>query len=203
MYKIFINDKPLILTDDINYYREAEYSILLKFDTTEGLLLAVEALESQEKVESLFVVHDDLAYLWEAFSSNYTIIEAAGGMVKNPKDEILFIHRLNKWDLPKGKIKEGENPEKAAIREVEEECGISELSIIKLLPPTYHTYTRDNKKLLKKTYWFEMYYKGDNRLKPQAEEEIKEAKWFSENEINNILDNTYNSIRELVDLYIG
>jgi len=198
MYKVFVNDKPVILTDDVSRLEKDEHGILLRFDTRETLKIGIEALENRENVDSLVVIHDDMAHLWEVFKSNYTFIEAAGGLVKNAKGEILFIQRLGKWDLPKGKIDKGEDAKGAAIREVEEECGISGLSIAGELSPTYHTYTRDDKNVLKKTYWFEMSCKGDETLKPQTEEGITEVRWFSENEMKMVLDNTYNSIRELV-----
>lgn len=198
MYKVFVNDKPVILTDDISSFEKDKHGNLLKFDTRETLRIGIETLEKQENVGSLVVVHADLAHLWEVFKSNYTFIEAAGGLVKNAKGETLFIQRLGRWDLPKGKIDKGEDAKMAAIREVKEECGISELSITREISPTYHTYTLDDEKMLKKTHWFEMSYKGDEPLKPQAGEGITEVRWFSKNEMKIVLDNTYNSIRELL-----
>jgi len=205
MYKVFINDKPVVLTDDISRLEKGQRGIHLTFDTREVLLLGIEALEDQDNVDSLVVVHDDLAHLWEVFRSNYTFIGAAGGLVKNTKGEILFIQRLGKWDLPKGKIEKGEDAQGAAVREVEEECGISGLSIVGELSPTYHTYLpdrqaglQDDEKILKKTHWFEMLCKDDEPLKPQIEEGITEVRWFSESEMEMVLDNTYNSIRELL-----
>lgn len=198
MYKVFVNDKPVILTDDISSFKKEKHGILLRFDARKTLRIGIEALENQENVESLVVVHDDLAHLWEVFKSNYTFIEAAGGLVKNAKGETLFIQRMGKWDLPKGKIDKGEDAKAAAVREVEEECGISQLSITKEMSPTYHTYTLDDEKILKKTHWFEMSRKGDEPLKPQVEEGITEVRWFGEHEMKMVLDNMYNSIRELM-----
>ena len=205
MYKVFVNDKPVVLTDDINRLEKDHHGIHLTFDTREVLLLGIEALEDQENVDSLVVVHDDLAHLWEVFRSNYTLIVAAGGLVKNTKGEILFIKRFGKWDLPKGKIDKGEDAKEAAVREVEEECGISGLSIVGELSPTYHIYLpdrkaglQDDKKVLKKTHWFEMSYNGDEPLKPQTEEGITEVRWLNESDMKMVLDNTYNSIRELL-----
>ncbi|MBK9671561.1 MAG: NUDIX domain-containing protein [Bacteroidetes bacterium] len=74
-----------------------------------------------------------------ALNSIYTKIEAAGGIVKNKQGQLLFIFRHGKWDLPKGKIEKGENEQDAALREVEEECGIAELTLQKKLTTTFHT----------------------------------------------------------------
>ncbi|MCK7539615.1 MAG: NUDIX domain-containing protein [Marinilabiliales bacterium] len=65
--------------------------------------------------------------------SLFNIVIAAGGFVRNEKDEILFIFRRGHWDLPKGKLnhKKGiiEKKKDAAVREVMEETGIEKIDI--------------------------------------------------------------------------
>ena len=78
-----------------------------------------------------------------------------------------MIFRNSKWDLPKGKLEVGENIQECAIREVEEECGISNLEIVSELSSTYHTYEMNGKAILKRTYWFKMNTNYDNKLLPQ------------------------------------
>ena len=92
---------------------------------------------------------------WKCFLSIFNKVSAAGGLVLNSKEEILFIYRSNKWDLPKGSIEKGESIEETAIREVEEECGIFNLKVIKPLLTTFHIYFQNGMKL-KETFWFLM-----------------------------------------------
>jgi 8-oxo-dGTP pyrophosphatase MutT (NUDIX family) len=60
-------------------------------------------------------------------------IVAAGGLVFNENKELLMIYRRSKWDLPKGKLDEGETIEECAIREVEEETGVQQIILGKLI----------------------------------------------------------------------
>ena len=117
--------------------------------------------------------------------------------MKNANSEILVIYRREIWDLPKGKIEENELPNIAAIREVEEECGITDLEILNLLNITYHTYKLNGKDILKRTYWYEMFYNGIQNPKPQIEEEITEAKWLKTANLQEIINNTFPSIIEV------
>ena len=126
------------------------------------------------------------------------MINAAGGGVKNVAGDILFIFRNGKWDLPKGKIEEGEETMNAAMREVREECGISDVAIVRELISTYHTYNVLNKRILKKTVWFEMFCKDSAELKPQIEEGITMVKWMNKDETLKALNNTYESVKEVI-----
>jgi 8-oxo-dGTP pyrophosphatase MutT (NUDIX family) len=136
--------------------------------------------------------------LLEWFKSLFSIVEAAGGLVKNNKGEYLFIYRHGKWDLPKGKIEKGESIKKAAVREVEEECGISELTISKEITPTYHTYHLNEKQILKPTYWFEMNCGDDSQPIPQEEEGITEVRWITPENFEMVKKNTYESIKDVI-----
>ena len=60
-------------------------------------------------------------------------ILAAGGLVTNAQGEILWIFRRGFWDLPKGKLDDGETIQSCAIREVEEETGIQNIKLHELL----------------------------------------------------------------------
>jgi len=131
---------------------------------------------------------------WNDFCSDYTLIKAAGGLVFNSSGEVLMIFRNGVWDLPKGKLEEAESVKECAIREVEEECGVSELEIESKLSETYHTYNLNGKSILKKTYWFLMKTKSEQKLIPQKEEGITDVKWCSEDEVKNNLINSYPNI---------
>jgi len=134
---------------------------------------------------------------WKEFCSNFNIIEAAGGLVYSDNNQLLMIFRHDKWDLPKGKLEIGENIEECAIREVEEESGVEELSIVKKLKCTYHTYELDGKSILKRTYWFKMSSNYKSNLKPQLEEGITKVEWVNITEIPSKLENSYGNIKEL------
>lgn len=131
------------------------------------------------------------------FFVNYSIINAAGGIVINNESEVLMIFRRNKWDFPKGKIEEGESPELAAMREVAEETGIRDLCISKQLPSTYHTYELDGQLILKETYWFVMHNQGNDLLIPQTEEDISLAEWVPKSMVNINLAKSYPSLKSL------
>lgn len=126
------------------------------------------------------------------------LVEAAGGLVQNQKGEYLFIYRNGKWDLPKGKIEKKEKTKVAAVREIEEECGIK-VKLGQKICKTYHTYIWKGKFTLKKTHWFAMDYKGNQKLVPQLEEGITDVRWFKTKYINDILGNTFPSIIDVLE----
>lgn len=135
----------------------------------------------------------------EYFRKELVYLEAAGGLVQNPAGEILFIFRHGKWDLPKGKPEKGESTEETAIREVEEETGVSRLRIISHLPSTWHIYEIDNQKYaLKRSYWFQMIANRWEKIRIQTEEDITAATWIKMPIPHHILDNAFLSIQELV-----
>ncbi len=163
--------------------------------------------------EEVIRLVDDRSVI-EAFFSHCTVVLAAGGVVKNERDEILFIYRRGKWDLPKGKMnkesgirnekwgmKNDEFSRIEALREVKEETGLKEVNIVRKLKPTYHIYSENGHRILKKTFWFEMYAPGDQNVAPQAEEAITDVRWFSINRLDQVLKNTYESLKELIIKY--
>lgn len=148
-----------------------------------------------------FIVTDLEATLHELME-HFVLSEAAGGLVTKG-NEVLFINRLKKWDIPKGKVEEKETPERAAVREVLEETGVrAELG--ELFAHTWHTYQRFGSDWIKKTYWYTMKSKYDQDIKPQTDEGIEEVRWIAREEIPQIvLPNTYPSLHELLDLFLA
>ena len=124
--------------------------------------------------------------------------KSGGGVVKNAKNELLFIFRHGKWDLPKGKTEWGESMEETALREVQEECGITSLKIIRPLPSTYHVYKLKGKWALKHTWWYYMQYTGTAAPIAQEEESITDVRWFAIGDLFIPFDNIYKSIADLV-----
>ena len=135
---------------------------------------------------------------WDVFCKQYVVIYAAGGVVYKD-NSLLMIFRNNKWDLPKGKRELNESDKDCALREVEEECGISDLSIIRFLKYTYHTYSINEKKILKITSWYLMYSKYEKKLIPQSSEGIINVEWVRPENIKTKLENSFNNIIDLLN----
>lgn len=143
------------------------------------------------------ICHGDLEVLWREFSDAFQVVEAAGGIVRNPSGETLFIYRKDKWDLPKGKMEAGETAEDAARREVMEECGMKDLEVGRFVATTYHIYEEKQKQILKHSHWFEM--RSTARiLTPQTEEGISEAVWSDARATEKRLTDSYPNIRLLL-----
>ena len=204
-YEIFINEIPLLLGREIEHTREMDSEIKrIEWDqTSEQLLQIVMQLEKGLTQIPVVIEHQDVRQLWETFRKNYRWMEAAGGVVSNEKDEILVIFRRGKWDLPKGKIDPGETPEQAAIREIEEETGASGLKINSHLTDTYHTYFLKEKRVLKKTFWYDVSCSVTDDIKPQFEEDIQVVKWVNNTGLKDCLKNTYASIKNVLGCYLG
>ncbi|HET6990620.1 MAG TPA: NUDIX domain-containing protein [Bacteroidia bacterium] len=199
MYKVFINNHPLHIigvNDDVN---EIPGTLLLSYDSEKTLDELLNLAHAHKNFfKQVYLFDEKPEKVFEILQSRCRLIDAAGGLVKNAKDELLMIFRNGKWDLPKGKLEKNETPEVAAIREVEEECGIEGLTVIKTLEPTYHTYILKEKIVLKKTYWFEMFCTDEKELIPQTAEGITEAKWMNPSEVEKALGNTFFSIIDVV-----
>lgn len=190
-YIVYYLDRSFIITNNDNENN--------KFYNPEDILKFVNYFETNINIKDFYFLTKNVESAWTNFKKNYKFIEAAGGVVKNAKGEILTIYRLNKWDLPKGKIEKDETPEQAAIREISEECGIIGHKIISKNCDTYHIYILNDKKILKKTYWFNLIVDDDPKLVPQSIENIEKAIWLKPEEFENKLIESYPSIRQVFD----
>ncbi len=198
MYKVFFNDRTVLLTDDFIKHFQLRYGLFYKFRDAEDLKELVDFYRKLKKINSLFIFHYDLEELRNVFKTCFHNIEAAGGLVRDVNNRLLIMKRRGKWDLPKGKILENEDPKRAAIREVQEECGLEELQIRDQLMSTYHAYMLEDKHILKKTYWFDMVYRGKLAPVPQYDEDITEIHWFKANELDEVCTNTYLTVLDVL-----
>lgn len=182
-----------MITDEEGAGRNA--SLFFEFTSRRELLKLLRMFEKTESIPNMTVYSKDFKALKKALKSCFRMIKAAGGLVRNEKDEVLMILRRGFWDLPKGKVERNENYLLAGLREVKEECGLSHLEQPVKLTTTYHVYRINNKPVLKKTVWFEMKNTGSEVLKPQVQEEITQVQWVPTDAIHSYTSNTYGNIR--------
>ena len=198
MYKVFFNQKPLILTSKILKSSDSNPFIHIKFSSKNQILKAVKA----KKTESVYIYHKNIKKLWEIFTKKFPIIDAAGGLVERSDDKFLFIYRNNRWDLPKGGVEKKELIIEAAQREVKEETGLADLIVINKIGETYHIFKKGKNFRLKRTYWFKMKSDYQGELFPQEEEGIISAEWINKKRIPEILKKAYENIKEIVSKVI-
>ena len=203
MYKVFFNDSTIRIDAEI---KTSSKNNIIQMPANEYSVFVNELLDriESEDIKQDFIILDENPHkVWKSFRKQLKELPAAGGLVMNEHRELLFIKRLGVWDLPKGKIERKETAEKAAVREVEEECGIKGLNIIRPLDSTFHIYrspylkTKENL-VLKETKWFLMSTENNQSLTPQIEENIEQVKWFALDELDQVMSNTYSSIREFL-----
>jgi len=167
--------------------------------TSTTAIQAINMLEKElpKEMLSITMATREKSDVEEKVKNLYKVIKAAGGIVVKD-DKWLFMYRRKKWDLPKGKLDKGENSKKAAIREIEEETGVKALVRDKICT-TWHTYTMNNSRILKRTKWYLFDCLDDSAMQPQAEEQIEKLEWYSPAEARVILINSFSSIRYVVD----
>ena len=194
MYKVFFNQKPLILTNKIQDFSDTEPLLFIKYTSVTQIIKALKS----SKNSKVFLYHKDIDKLWRGFKKKFPIVEAAGGLVKRTDNKLLFIFRNNKWDLPKGGVEKNELIIDAAKREVTEETGVSDIIVEKKISETYHIFKKGKRFRLKKTYWFKMSTTYMGKTKPQTEEGIEKTKWVSNKNIEDILNDAFENIRIIV-----
>jgi len=141
----------------------------------------------QNKLQKAILFYPDEKEMLKVLKSKIPVNKAGGGLVYNKNGEVLFIFRNGKWDLPKGGIDKGEEIEDTATREVEEETGVTNLTIVKKLQKTYHIFKRNGEYRLKITHWFEMNTTFDGVLLGQIEEGIEKVAWLNPTQIKEAL----------------
>lgn len=201
MYKIYINNIPLILISKIDkeLYKPSKPEIIsgTYLGKPKFFFPYIDMLEKQHHADKEVIIQcKDVLKAYNDFASLFKVIEAGGGLVKNQEGKVLVIFRRGFWDLPKGKMDPGENIIQTAAREVKEETGIIDVEVKRHLITTYHTYrTAKGKRILKVSKWFKM-RTTSKQLIPQLDEDIERAEWVDlktflakERKIfNNILD---------------
>ena len=194
MYKVFVNEKKLTISKNpIDVEKRLQYEGIATME------IAMDILENTSCPE-INVFSENIDEMWDDFRGFMKIVNAAGGIVFNENNDILFIYRIGKWDLPKGKIEPEESLENAALRELEEETGLTELILEEFVNTTFHIYKEKKQgkeeRILKATHWFKMTYVGQKEPIPQTEEGITKVEWKTQTEINDeVLPNTFKNIK--------
>ncbi len=206
MYKIYINHSLLILAKSQKKEKAIEKyapDLVSPYLGKKKILLNfLDKLEKNPDSITIVLYSASFKILKADFISLFKIVKASGGIVKNEKSEVLFIHRRGYWDLPKGKLEIGEGKKEAAIREVEEETGIQDVTIVCKLGKTDHFFrNKSNKRCIKRSYWYEM-YSPKQPLIPQAEEDIDKAIWTRPSVMLETQDPLYPSIRAITEVYL-
>ena len=220
MKRIFINDIPVLFKNlDNSKLKVENYDTLIDgssgiihtklrarvliYDALPDSIDSLLKLMTEKKLKKTYSVTFTLKNNKEVIKylkKKFKVIKAAGGIVQNNENKILFIYRLGKWDLPKGKKDKGEKIKDCAVREVEEETN-TKVKIIKRNCTTWHTYTRYKKFILKKTVWYKMKCIDDSKMKGQKKEKIEKVRWMENKIINEILINSYKSLSYVVKKY--
>lgn len=199
--KIYFDDKPVFLCDEINStiekHRHHPDVIFIDEVTTPAINSLLHEIAKPD-FHAGILYNEDIERLKKMFWKHFTIIQAAGGLVKNEKGEILMIFRRGKWDLPKGKLEKGEDLETCAKREVEEETGLKKVVVQRFLITTYHTYNDFGKHILKESHWYLMNAFSNQKTAPQTEEDIFEITWVNQEAIREKLRNTFPSIKDVI-----
>ncbi len=192
MYKVFVNERPLILTNKLSETANGEYFLL----NEKAIQTAIDALK-KKKLDAAYIYHPNHEEILKKFTKKIPLEVAAGGVVTNKLGEVLFIYRNDKWDLPKGKLDKGETIPECALREVEEETGVKKLKIENFLKTTYHVFKRNGVYKLKEVHWYAMKTSYTGKLKGQKSEGIEKVKWKDPAKIEKALKNSYINIKIL------
>ena len=200
MYEVFINQHSITLSTDPKVKNRRCYH--LKDISLYNIVHQLYKNKTECKGKKLHFYDPKeenlLRYLYAYLSPTY----ACGGLVYNTRKEILAIKRFDKWDLPKGHLEKNETLEECAIREIQEETGVSKLKITKYLKKTFHIYKLKEQYILKVTHWFELYCdEANHKTKPQTQEGITKVKWIPQEKIPKMLKNTFKNIKGLFPSY--
>lgn len=199
--KIYFSNKPLVLTAEAESYKKehaaANGYLCLHGAFPRNFRMAINYLNGPGTIGAII---EDIspAALQEELHKIYEPIDAAGGVVEDEKGRVLMMYRHGRWDLPKGKRDPGESLEDCALREVQEETGLQELDLRYKVGDTYHIYSQNGQKLLKKTTWYAMAGHSEGKLFPQFSEGITDLRWVAQGDLGPLIFKSYEAVREVL-----
>ncbi|MGH2647192.1 MAG: NUDIX hydrolase [Ginsengibacter sp.] len=199
---IYFGEKPVYLCDaitkeidEIRHHPDAVFIDELSTAAVNSLLHEIEKKEFHAGI----IFYENFIKLKKDFFKHFKLVKTGGGLVKNKAGEVLLIFRRGKWDLPKGKLDAGETLQECAVREVEEETGLTKFELSKEINTTYHTYVEFGKHILKESHWYMMLSKGNEPFKPQIEEDITETRWVKKEDLKSYRENTFPTIISVLE----
>jgi len=199
MYKVYYNNRFIYIGADIQPILEKK--INRKLTGTFNIREEWEKFKMDETCKSIWM-QGHAKGIWNKFKAMFLKVEAAGGLVKNSKGDYLLIFRNKKWDLPKGKLEKKETFEMAALREVNEECGVTDLKIVSPLCTSYHIYENEGWFLLKRSHWYSMETTFTAEPVPQQEEGIEKAVWAKPTQLKNYMEDMFPSIKDVLQEHL-
>lgn len=194
---IYINERPLLLTGEKSTLAPAFAAAATLFSPSNEEIAQTIALLDKNELPMAVFRHHSVPALLDMVKGHFTVYEAAGGLITNPADEVLLMFRRGKWDLPKGKLDDGETLEACALREVQEETGLQHVSLGSKITETFHYYPLKDKKILKHSHWYRMYFTGTELTVPQIEEDILDIQWIRPENLGKYMAYSYENIREV------
>jgi len=201
IFKIYFAAHPVFLCSQLDEMADEHPaytdSIFLTDLSERSLSICMQLLEKPGNYACYYLYHD-LQKLMDALLGTAITIDAGGGIVYNERDEILLIFRRGKWDLPKGKVDPGESIVDCALREVVEETGLKNLTLLDKVASSSYCYRERDQLVFKQVQWFKMKTSDRHTLTPQAEEDITDIKWVNLQDLDPYLQNTYDTIKEVL-----
>ena len=198
--KIYVDESPIYITDELsaNLKKKSTQNNVLYIKDENAIIVDTILLALKKDKNEIIILADDIEKVKNFFTTHFTNIVAAGGIVQNEKKELLFIFRRGKWDLPKGKLEENETLEICAAREIEEETGVKNLILKHKIGETYHIYEENKIMILKTSHWFYFTSEGKQQTIAQTTEDISEVKWIHTRNIKEPMTNTYPNIKDIL-----
>jgi 8-oxo-dGTP pyrophosphatase MutT (NUDIX family) len=199
--KIYFGDKPLFIADsktkELQPYLDDIQTFILEDFTTPQLKSCISSMQDNKTTAGIIL--GDVPELLERIKKEFTVIEASGGLVYSNDNKILMIFRRGKWDLPKGKLDDGEDLVSCALREVKEETGLSELIFQQSISISYHTYYEKEKHILKESHWHLLKGNDTEVLTPQTDEDIEKCEWVKIEKLAPYIENAPASIIDVLE----
>lgn len=152
--------------------------------TSKRVLKVPEALPTETIKESTLKKITSVVFRKKPAIQEIVREPTSGGIIfrlsKDKKDiEILLIQdSKDRWTIPKGHIEPGETAKMTARREIEEETGLKNVSVLSWLGKIHFKYRRLDKLVLMTTQIYLVQALDDKEL-PMKEKWMKGIKWFS------------------------
>ena len=197
--KIYFGNKPLFLaeekTEEIKPFLNGTNTEVVR-DLNKEKISSLIAKMQEAKTEGGLILHN-VTDAFNALKKEFALIQASGGLVYD-QNKFLLIYRRGKWDLPKGKLDEGEDLGQCALREIKEETGARNIKLEQTLCSTYHTYYERGQHILKESHWHLVKGNEDEPLVPQIEEDIEKCEWVNIDNLSPYLENAPASILDVI-----